>query len=237
MKHLLFIDESGNHGLNSIDPAFPVFVLSGILVSEEEYEKMKLEINDIKNEFWEDKKVIFHSRDIRKCEKEFIILFDLKIKEQFYLKLNGALERLPYSVFITAIEKEKYIKKFGKITNSVYEISTSSLIDEALNFILKNAHHQDEFKIIFEKRGKKEDNELLKYVNTLISAGTQNLTAEQLKRFNITIDFKNKADNINGLQIADLIAYPTARFVIDFKRANPSYDLIKSKIVSFTMLP
>ncbi len=39
-----------------------------------------------------------------------------------------------------------------------------------------------------------------------------------------------KSENINGLQTADLTAYPMARFVIDAKRANPAFDLIKSKI-------
>ena len=35
MRHyLLFLDESGDHGLANIDTNFPVFVLCGILISE-----------------------------------------------------------------------------------------------------------------------------------------------------------------------------------------------------------
>jgi hypothetical protein len=40
----------------------------------------------------------------------------------------------------------------------------------------------------------------------------------------------NKKQNINGLQLADLIAYPIARYCMDKDRANPAFDIIKSKI-------
>ena len=78
-KYYLFLDESGDHGLGNIDPTFPVFVLSGILISEENYEILNKQFNGLKNKHWGEKKVILHSRDIRKCEKEFQILFNLDI--------------------------------------------------------------------------------------------------------------------------------------------------------------
>jgi Trm5-related predicted tRNA methylase len=38
---LLFLDESGDHSLDKIDPQYPVFVLGGIIV-DEEYAKGEL---------------------------------------------------------------------------------------------------------------------------------------------------------------------------------------------------
>ena len=35
---------------------------------------------------------------------------------------------------------------------------------------------------------------------------------------------------LNGLQLADLAAYPIARYVNDKERTNPAFDIIKSKI-------
>jgi len=43
---------------------------------------------------------------------------------------------------------------------------------------------------------------------------------------------RDKRKNINGLQLADLAAYPIARYVNDKERANPSFDIIKPKIYS-----
>ncbi len=41
-----------------------------------------------------------------------------------------------------------------------------------------------------------------------------------------------KKENINGLQLADLIAYPIARYIIEPERANPSFEIFKNKICS-----
>lgn len=236
MNYILFIDESGDHGLKKVDPQFPVFTLCGILIKEEDYDNIKSGLNQIKDFFWKDKKVILHSRDIRKCEKEFVVLFDLEVKKLFYEKLNAFLQESKYSAFISTIKKEDYINKFGKITDSVYEISVSSVVDETIKF-LSSTNEIFSLKLIFEKRGKSEDRSLLNYMNSLKSNGTQTYTGEDLSKLTLDIDFKDKKENINGLQIADLIAYPAARFIIDKERANPAYDLISSKIKSFIILP
>ncbi len=44
----------------------------------------------------------------------------------------------------------------------------------------------------------------------------------------MNITFKNK--NINGLQLADLVAYPIARYVIAPKRVNLAFEIIAKKI-------
>lgn len=51
-----------------------------------------------------------------------------------------------------------------------------------------------------------------------------------MKRYGMKISFRDKRDNINGLQLADLIAYPIARYVIDKKRANPAFDELSPKL-------
>lgn len=95
MKYYLFIDESGDHGLTSLNPDFPVFLLCGVLVSQVDYQIIREEFNIIKSTLWGQKEVIFHSRDIRKCDKEFSILFDLEKKKWFYEKLNKVITEQP----------------------------------------------------------------------------------------------------------------------------------------------
>lgn len=64
------------------------------------------------------------------------------------------------------------------------------------------------------------------------SRGTGYVEPERLKNYKVSISFRGKHENINGLQLADLIAYPTARYVIDPLRANPAFDLFSEKIFS-----
>ena len=52
-----------------------LILLCGVLIKEEDYETVRQAINTLKHSIWGNKEVIFHSRDIRKCEKEFQKLF------------------------------------------------------------------------------------------------------------------------------------------------------------------
>jgi hypothetical protein len=229
-KYYLFIDESGDHGLIKLDDSFPVFLLCGILTSEINYSEIKDKINTLKNTFWAKKEVILHSRDIRKCEKEFQVLFDLGIKAKFYEDLNNILSSSKYRIIASAIKKENFIKKYGRLSNDVYELSLSFILERAIFSLDEIPNSPKELEIVIEKRGKKEDKKLEEHFQKLLARGTSYISATRLKEIPISIKFKDKKENINGLQVADLVAYPIARFVIDSKRANPAFDLIESKI-------
>ena len=232
MKYFLFIDESGDHGLTIVNPDFPVFLLSGVLISEDNYSMLKSTFNKVKNELWGNKEVIFHSRDIRKCEKEFMILFDLDKKKWFYDNLNSAINNCDYTLISSAIQKENYINQFGRLSNDVYELALSFVIERAIFFLDDMPDDDKELQIIIEKRGKKEDKRLDEHFQRLMSRGTGYVSSLRLSNYSLSISFKDKKENINGLQLADLTAYPIARFVIEPERANPAFDLISSKIYS-----
>ncbi len=229
-KYYLFIDESGDHGLARLDPSFPVFLLCGLICSEENYFNMRGEINKLKNSLWGNKEVILHSRDIRKHEKEFQIFFDMEKKELFYTELNKIIQQSTYRILASAIDKEKYIKKYGRLSNDVYEVALSFIIERAIFSMDEIRVDSKQLDIIIEKRGKKEDKQLDEHFQRLLARGTGFVTSERLKEINVKIHFRDKKDNINGLQMADLLAYPIARYVMDTKRANPAFDVLESKI-------
>ncbi len=228
-KYYLFIDESGDHGLVHLDPTFPVFLLCGLITSEENYFHINSKINELKQKFWNGKTVILHSRDIRKCEKEFQILFDLEIKKTFYENINDIISTSLYRIISSAIDKEKYIRHYGRLSNDVYELALSFIIERAI-FSLDEIKEEKQLEIIIEKRGKKEDKTLDEHFQRLVSRGTTYISPERLRAVGLKISFRDKKDNINGLQLADLLAYPIARHVIDPKRANPSFDILENKI-------
>ena len=213
MKYYLFLDESGDHGLAKFDPDFPVFLLCGVLVKEDDYEKIRLAFNKLKQSIWGNKEVIFHSRDIRKCEKEFQKLFDLELKKYFYEELNKIVANSPYNIIASAIQKEAFIQKFGKLHDDIYEIALSFVIEQAI-VVLQNINPQSQLSIVIEKRGKKEDKQLDDHFQKIIAVGTGILTNEQVNQFNLSFTFRNKKENINGLQLADLVAYPIPRNII-----------------------
>jgi len=52
----------------------------------------------------------------------------------------------------------------------------------------------------------------------------------RIKRLIQKFDFQSKDENVIGLQIADLCAYPLARHVLRPTVSYPSFEIIKDKI-------
>ena len=84
--------------------------------------------------------------------------------------------------------------------------------------------------IIVERRGKREDAALLKYYNGLRVTGMHYISPERLAEHIGHFGFSDKKDNVFGLQIADLIAYPISRYVMNPEGNNPAFDVIAPNI-------
>ncbi|MFD3276519.1 DUF3800 domain-containing protein [Aquirufa echingensis] len=230
MKYYLFIDECGDHGLSKIDFHFPIFLLCGILISDNENEILKSEITKLKSFFWRDNSPIFHSRDIRKCANAFKILLDEKTKLKFYRELNKTLENHSYWIIPVGLNKFNYVKKYGNLGNDPYELCLSSVFDLCISH-LKNQTNLNELVIVLEKRGEKEDNKLASHITKIISNGTYKNSAESFNSLRITFKFNHKKEGLVGLQIADLTAYPIAKYLLNVQALNPAFDIIAKKIL------
>lgn len=230
MRYFLFMDESGDHGLATVNMGFPIFLLCGVIIAEDKYYGFRDHMNDIKNEIWGNKTVIFHSRDIRKCEKEFSVLFDLDIKKKLYEGINSLVSSHDYTIIASAIKKVNYINKHGRITDDVYALCLSFIVERAIFFLDDMPGPDKELCIVIEERGKKEDAKLRQHFQKIMAIGTGYVNAKRLQEYKIQIHFRSKKANVNGLQLADLVAYPIARYIIDPKQANPAFDMCCKKI-------
>jgi len=227
-KYYLFLDETGDHGLSSVDQNFPIFLLCGCLVSQADLKKLESDVKKFKIKYFSSENTILHSSDIRKCEKEFQILFDIELKKNFYNDLNLILRSSNFITFGSAVKKEEHIKKYGKTAKDPYALCLSFVLERMI-FCL-DLHKNSIVKIIIEKRGKKEDLQLLAQYNAILDLGTYYVKSNRLKKKIQSIDFKWKKENVIGLQLADLVAYPVARSVLQPDVKYPTYEIIKSKI-------
>jgi hypothetical protein len=229
MRYYLFLDESGDQNLAHYDASFPIFTLCGILVSDDNYRLIGEQIIALKRKFWGERKVILHSRDIRKCEKGFEMLFDLDVKKDFYQDINSMMQDNNYTVISCSIKKDEYIRKYGRLQD-VYALSLSFIIERAVFYLDSQNDTSAELYIYAEKRGKKEDASLLNYYKEVLNRGTYFVTSGRIKSYFKGFEFKSKKENIIGLQLADLVAYPVTRYVLDSKASNAAFDIIEPKI-------
>lgn len=228
MQYHFFIDETGDHGLTFIDPNFPLFLLAGCLFTDDELKKAEGKINGLKMEFFNTEEVILHSREIRKCEGAFQILFDLEIKKRFYEKVNAIMSEAKFAIIASGVDKEEHIKKYGKDAGNPYSISLSFIMERLIYCSDSSADSRVDIKI--EKRGRREDAQLLEQYNRIKDSGTYFVNASRFKNRISDFDFVAKKENVIGLQIADLCAYPLARHVLNSEEPYIPFKIIQDKI-------
>lgn len=179
MKYYFFLDETGDHGLSYVDKNFPIFLLCGCLFNEDALRKTEARLNDFKRKYFKTTEAILHSREIRKCEGAFQILFDLSLKENFYNDLNVILAEADFKIIGAAVNKEEHSKRYGKGAKDPYALSLSFVI-ERLIFCVDAMDKKDLVDIQSEKRGRKEDAMLLAHYNVVKDRGTFYVSASRM---------------------------------------------------------
>ena len=228
-NYVLYLDECGDQNLSSFDPQFPIFTLCGVVVSEEQDNLLADRINSLKMDIWNNTNIILHSRDIRKCQNGFEVLFDLEVKKRFLESVNAILGDDIYIIICCAILKEPYIRQYGKL-NDVYGLSLSYIMERVVFYLDSVGKDNIELRTVIERRGKKEDKSLLNYYNQLLDRGTYWVNGERMRKYFKRFDMRWKSENIVGLQVADLVAYPITRHVLNPNGVNLAYDILKKNI-------
>lgn len=233
-KYYLFIDECGDHNLVKYDPAFPVFTLCGILVSRDNLYSLNNDFKKLKLEIFGNTDIVIHSVDIRKWRDAFIVLKDEALRIKFFNGIERILSQNDAYIIVSCTILKEQLNKFcvrGE-EEDVYGLSLSYLIERSIFCVDNLTYSNPDITIIVERRGKKEDAKLLNYYNGLRNRGTKWITPERLRSRIGRFEFKYKRDNIIGLQIADLIAYPVTQHILHPERPNRSYDAVKHNIFS-----
>jgi hypothetical protein len=231
MKYFLFLDETGDHGLSYIDENFPLFLLCGCLIREDKLSELEQEIIEFKIKYFNTPDIILHSREIRRHEGSFQILFDLELKRMFYEDLNKIVSSASFIIIGSGINKIKHIKQYGRSAKNPYAISLSFIM-ERLIFCLDSLNKGARVNFRAEKRGKKEDELLLTHYNSIFDKGTYYVSKQRMQKTIASFRFHSKRDNIIGLQLADLCAYPLARYLLAPKVPYMPFDIIRGKIYS-----
>ena len=212
-EYYLFLDESGTSSLKDIDPYFPVLVLTGLLISGQNYRILQDKIIRLKQKYFPGKQVVLHRRDMRKYERGFEIFFDDDVKRKFYRDLNKILDDVEYELISSAIDKQKYLEQYGRLTSDPYQIALTHVLERA---VIATDNKTTLIKAYIESRGKKEDKIVQSQYNKMLHLGSHEVSAERfLNRFSDNLILRTKRDMEIGVEVADLCAYPIGRFVLN----------------------
>lgn len=234
---IVFVDESGDHGFEKIDPDFPVFALSFCLISKTDYaQHIVPAFQKFKFDIWGHDGIILHEHSIRKSVGPFgVLLTDPVLRGTFYGRLNGLMTDAPMSVIASVINKSNLKNRYSNPWNP-YELALLFCMERALRWLLRNNQAGKLTHIIFESRGKKEDSELeLEFRR--ISDNKGNFSKDDFTQMRFEPVFASKASNSVGLQLADLTARPIALQHYKPQQSNRAYGIIKPKLIEVKSFP
>lgn len=227
MRYFMFIDESGEANIANSDPNFNVFVLCGIVFREDCHYVFNEEVKKLKIKYFKNADVVFHSVDMRQKKGVYKIFLDSVIMSNFYTDIEIIFRQCKYHIISCVIDKEKYKEKYPD-KNHAYEDSLKFLCERAIILIGRKSK-TDILHICLEKRQPKKDSFLKSHYTNFVKYGTQYVSTDEFKMCNSLLHFRGKQENINGLQWADLCAYPIGRKCLNPDKSQPTFDLFEDK--------
>ena len=221
--YIVFVDESGDHSLLSIDADYPVFVLCFCIFHKEHYaEQVVPEIKKLKlNTFGHDL-VILHESDIRRKRGIFSQL-NKERRESFLNSLTGLIESFDFTLIAVVIDKYKHQEKYSRPEHP-YHLALQFGLERLYSFLRIKEELDNPIHVICEARGKREDNELELAFRRI--CGGSNRSS---KSYNFNIFFADKKSNSEGLQIADLVARPIGLSVLKPDQPTRAYEILEDK--------
>lgn len=236
-KSIIYVDESGDHGLASIDPEYPVFVLVFCIFEKSAYSAIaSRDLHDFKFRWFGHDGLILHERDIVKKKPPFGFLqFDAK-RTAFLDDLTDVIRQMPLTIIASVIRKDMLSRRYSTPENP-YKLALLFCMEKAQEFLQSQGdrgvcHILCESRSPREKAGSgKEDKDLaLEFLR--IREGRHFLQTRPLNMHDFRITFLSKAANSAGLQIADLVARPIGLKSLRPDQPNRAYDVIQAKIWS-----
>lgn len=215
--YIVYVDESGDHSLKTINSEYPLFVLAFCIFKKDIYLELVKEVTAFKFKWFGHDKVIFHENEIRHRLNDFR-KFDIRMQENFMAEYWKIIEQVDFTVIATVINKLSFKQKY-KTPDNPYHLSMQFCLERLYYFLNNHVPNVCKTHIVVEQRGKNEDQDLKLEFKRVC----------QNKSFNFRLRMASKFTNCVGLQVADLIARPIGISTLRPEQHNRGFEIVKSK--------
>lgn len=212
----LFIDEVGHHNMkSSSDPNERYLGLTGVIMRVSYADgQFAVALNEIKHQIFGRNDFCLHRREILNRKPEpFTMLAEPAKRQQFDSLILALMEHSKYRVFTVVIDKREHRAKYAVWQFQPYHYCMTVMLERYVRWLDRIGGSGD---VLAESRGKKENKQLSKAYRRIYAHGTDHVP-DRLFKARLTsaeVKLKSKAENIPGLQLADLIASPACRELI-----------------------
>ncbi len=222
--YIVYVDESGDHSLASIDPDYPVFVLALCVFHKRHYaEKIIPAVEKLKFNYFGHDSVVLHENEIRKQKGDFAFLSHRPTRDAFMSRLSSIMEASNFVLISAVVDKTRLSRSEGATSNP-YHIALGICLEALREFLAEKGQDQVKTHVVVECRGKKEDAELELEFRRICDGDNP---GNRVLPFDVV--FADKKTNLTGLQLADLVARPVGLNYIRPQQANQAFELLKKK--------
>lgn len=209
----MYIDETGTSDLKHADnPRHRFLSLTGVIIALGHVRSSVYpEMESLKSRYFDshpDDPVIFHRKELVNRAPPFQNLQDPLIEREFSRDLLRCLREWEYSVVTVCLDKKNYMAAYGALGRDPYNYGMMILMERFVEWARIRDATGD---VMAESRGRKEDKRLKAAFADIWRHGTPraNSAAFQSSLTSADIKIKTKTANVSGLQIADMLAYPS----------------------------
>lgn len=222
--YIVYVDESRDHGLETINPRYPLFVLSLCVFEKAHYAHIVSPgLRMLKFATFGHDMVVLHEQDIRKKIGAFSKL-SKEPREKFLESLSDFMAQCDFTVIPIVIDKYA-MKTHGLDPIHVYHLAMRLGLETLYQLLLSHGQNNHLTHVVFEARGKKEDLELELEFRRVCD---YNNFIKQRLPFEIVIS--DKKTNSEGLQFADIVARPIGLSVLRPNQQNRAFMILKEKL-------
>ena len=221
--YIVYVDESGDHSLESINPEYPVFVLSFCIFRKDNYaQAMTPAVRKLKFSTFGHDMVILHEIDIRKKKGAFSKL-GKEAREDFLNALTDIIEVTDFSLVAVVIDKYKLKARYVNPEHP-YHLAMGFGLERIFRFLKSMGQSEQKTYLVCEARGAKEDAELELEFRRI---------RDGRNFFNKPLPFEmiiaDKRTNSEGMQLADLTARPIGLSVLRPSQSNRALTVLEKK--------
>ena len=234
-RYRLYVDESGDHVLGdgvSLNQRY--LGLTGVIFDNEHYRSVvHPELEALKQKFFphnpDDPVVLVRNQIVRKVGS-FKVLQDQELCSQWENAIIEFFRTHIRRIFTVVVDKQSHFERYGEATKPPYDYCFTVLLERYRGWLRAVSGRGD---VMVESRNGPLDTELKNLYSEVYGTGTGYLSGQQFKDYFTTKELKlqKKQANIAGLQIADLLAYPSKIDILLSHRQNlpntPSQSTIR----------
>lgn len=221
--YIVYVDESGDHSLLSIDPEYPIFILSFCIFRKDEYaQAMTPAVRKLKFETFGHDMVVLHEIDIRKKKGAFAKL-GKEAREDFLDALTDIIEITDFRLVAVVIDKHKLKTRYATPEHP-YHLAMEFGLERIYRYLKSMGQDGRLTHLVCEARGAKEDAELELEFRRIRDG--RNIFNKPLP-FELVV--ADKKTNSEGMQLADLTARPIGLSVLRPEQANRTHVVLEKK--------